>query len=96
MGPNRTNLLNQGLPDEILKELNGYNMKEWRVWLAEQPEGALSLEGKTKGEWENWLVRLQRKIDEHQTLQEASEEASQTANEEPEVAGGSESGYNMV
>ena len=71
-------------------------MEEWRAWLADQPEGSISLENKTKAYWANWLVRLQRKIDEHQELQEASEVASQTGNEEPEVAGGSESGYNMV
>ena len=42
---------------------------------------------------------MQRKIDEHQELQEASEVASQTGNEEPEIAGGSpgsEAGYNLV
>ena len=71
-------------------------MKEWRAWLADQQEGDISLEGKPKSEWEGWLDRMQRLVQEQKELQEASEEASQTANEEPEVAGGSESAYNMV
>ena len=71
-------------------------VRESRLWLADQQEGDISLEGKPKSEWEGWLDRMQRKVEEQKELQEASEEASQTANEEPEVAGGSESAYNMV
>ena len=97
MGPNPTKLLNQGLPPEISEELSGWSVKEWRAWLTEQEEGSPSLEGQTKAYYENWLLHLQRKIDELKELQRASEDAGQAATQEPEIAGGSsESGYNVV
>ena len=89
-------LITKGLPDEILEQLNGYSIPEIRAWLAEQPDNALSLEGRSKSDWVRWLAKMERKIAEHEALQEASESSSQTSNEEPEVAGGLETGYNMV
>ena len=78
------------------KELGEYSLAEWRAWLEPLVEGDSLLDGLSKREWVAWLDRVERKMQEQKELEEASEEASQGANEEPEVAGGSESAFNLV
>ena len=75
MGPNRTNLLNQGLP----KELGEYSLAEWRQWLEPLQEGDSALDGLPKSEWVAWLDDLERESQEQRELQEARQV--------PEVAG---------
>ena len=75
MGPNRTNLLNQGLP----RELGDYSVYEWRQWLEPLVEGDSQLDGHPKSEWSAWLDDMERQWQEQQELQEARQI--------PEVAG---------
>ena len=84
MGPNRTNLLNQGLP----KELGEYSLAEWRAWLEPLVEGDSLLDGLSKREWVAWLDTLERESLEQRGLQEASQV--------PEVAGPTDAASNGV
>ena len=75
MGPNRTNLLNQGFP----RELGDYTVYEWRQWLLPLVEGDSQLDGLPKGQWSAWLDDMERQRQEQQELQ--------GARQIPEVAG---------